>query len=96
MLLAVAGNAQQQPFQRKATSNLRVKQWVINADSTILDTLSIIPNTFSVHNLPDSLYRLDYVNASSVLEKACAGQPDYHLPCIPIQAESIASAAKFR
>ncbi len=63
LFLALTGKAQQQPFQKQSISNLRVKQWVITADSTVLDTLSIIPNSFSIHNFPDSLYRLDYVNA---------------------------------
>ena len=46
-----------------ATSNFRVKKIAITADSTIIDTVSVVPNTFTVVNVPDSLYRLDGINA---------------------------------
>ena len=59
-LLALAGKAQQ-PTQPKPVSNLRVKQLTNFKDSIALDTLSIIPSSFSIVNVPDSLYRLDYV-----------------------------------
>ncbi|MEO6071513.1 MAG: hypothetical protein ABIN57_09440 [Chitinophagaceae bacterium] len=48
--------------QNIAKTNLRVKQLLISGDSILLDSLSIVPSTFTT-NLPDSLYRLDYINA---------------------------------
>jgi hypothetical protein len=44
-------------------SNLRQKTFRINADSLKIDTISIVPKTFSIVNVPDSTYRLDFVNA---------------------------------
>ncbi len=45
------------------SSNLRTKQIAVTADSTILDSLSIIPGTFSVADVNDSAYTVDFVNA---------------------------------
>jgi hypothetical protein len=44
-------------------SNLRTKQITVSADSVILDSLSIIPGTFSINEVNDSAYTIDYVNA---------------------------------
>lgn len=44
-------------------ANLRQKVYRITADSLILDSLSVIPNTFIVENVDPADYRLDYVNA---------------------------------
>ena len=46
-----------------ATSNLRKKIFLVKGDSLQLDTLSIIPTSFSIKNIPDSTYRLDFVRA---------------------------------
>ena len=46
-----------------AVSNLRQKIFKTNTDSLKIDTISIVPNTFSVTNIPPSDYRLDFVNA---------------------------------
>jgi hypothetical protein len=61
-LLAFTGKAQQ-PAPAVPSSNLRIKQIPNLQDSIALDTLSIIPNSFSISNIPDSTYRLDYVRA---------------------------------
>ncbi len=45
------------------TSNLRQKNFKVTADSLKIDTVSIIPNTFSITSVPASDYRLDFVKA---------------------------------
>ena len=44
-------------------SNLRTRMVAVRADTLQLDTLSIVPQTFSIADVPDSLYRLDFVRA---------------------------------
>jgi hypothetical protein len=61
-LLASACKAQE-PVPPKTVSNLRVKQFTNFKDSISLDTLSIIPSSFSIINVADTTYRLDYVKA---------------------------------
>lgn len=51
------------PISGQESSNIRVKQFYVQADSIKIDTVSIIPGTLRVDNVPDSLYRLDHVNA---------------------------------
>ncbi len=53
----------QQPAAQQQLSNLRIKKVALAADSIKLDTLSIIPNTFTVNEVDSSAYRLDFVNA---------------------------------
>ncbi|HEY6505136.1 MAG TPA: hypothetical protein VIZ28_14265 [Chitinophagaceae bacterium] len=53
----------QVPVISNAGSNLRQKTFKVTADSLRIDTLSIIPNTFIVENIPVADYRLDFVNA---------------------------------
>ena len=50
------------PSNEKQLSNLRQKKLPI-ADTMALDTISIIPKTFSVTAVPDSTYHLDFVKA---------------------------------
>ncbi|RYF81076.1 MAG: hypothetical protein EON98_12795, partial [Chitinophagaceae bacterium] len=45
------------------TSNLRIKRIAVAADSIVLDTLSIIPKTFSINEVDSASYQLDFVNA---------------------------------
>lgn len=45
-----------------STSNLRMKKIAVK-DSVVLDTLSIIPKTFSIRGVDSSVYHLDFVNA---------------------------------
>jgi hypothetical protein len=62
-LFALEGKAQL-PIQPHKTSNLRIKKVSVINDSIVLDSLSIIPQTFSVININDSSYHLDFVRAT--------------------------------
>lgn len=62
LVFAFASKAQL-PFQTTFQSNLRVKKIPVKADSVLLDTTSIIPNTFLIKNVDSSFYRLDFVKA---------------------------------
>jgi hypothetical protein len=46
------------------TSNLRQKIFKIQADSLKIDTISIVPSTFSIAYVPAADYRLDFVKAT--------------------------------
>lgn len=58
LLFALATRA-----QLPVHSNLHVKKIAVIADSVVLDTTSIIPNTFKIVNVDTSGYRLNFVNA---------------------------------
>jgi len=58
LLFALATKA-----QLPARSNLHVKKIAVHADSVLLDTASIILNTFKIINIDTSFYRLDFVKA---------------------------------
>lgn len=62
-LLCFAGNAQVPVTGNQPASNLRQKTFKLTADSLLLDTASIIPNTFLVKGVPAADYRLDFVKA---------------------------------
>lgn len=51
------------PAPAQQGSNLRHKTFAITADSILLDTTSIIPQTFTIEGIPSSDYRLDFINA---------------------------------
>ena len=51
------------PVGSNITSNLRQKIFKIGADTIQLDTVSIVPNTFSVAFVSPADYRLDFVKA---------------------------------
>jgi hypothetical protein len=76
VLLTVAGKAQQ-PVPPKPASNLRIKQFSNLKDSLLLDTLSIVPNTLSIANVPDSTYTLDYVRSTIYWKKRPAADTVY-------------------
>jgi hypothetical protein len=59
LLVAYNAKAQQQ-------TNLVKKQIATKIDSLLLDTLSIVPNTFSITNLPAHYYQIDYINSKLV------------------------------
>ncbi len=50
------------PAQQKTQSNLRQKTFAV-ADSILIDSMSIIPGTFTIQAFHDSIYQLDFVNA---------------------------------
>lgn len=58
LLFALATKA-----QLPARSNLHTKKIVVKADSVVLDTASIIPNTLLITDVDSSFYRLDFVKA---------------------------------
>ncbi|MFT3827749.1 MAG: hypothetical protein QM731_27775 [Chitinophagaceae bacterium] len=60
VLLSVAA---QTPQPAKPVSNQRRKMISTSNGRLLLDTLSIIPNTFRIIGVPDSLYTIDAVNA---------------------------------
>ena len=51
------------PTDNSPVSNIRQKTLKISTDSIRLDTVSIIPNSFSIAYVPAGDYRLDFVNA---------------------------------
>lgn len=53
----------QHPATPRLLSNLRLKKVAVTADSLRLDSLSIIPQSFSINEVDSSTYRLDFVNA---------------------------------
>ncbi len=62
VLLSLGSNAQF-PVVGTAPGNLRQKTLNVAADSIRIDTISIVPNTFSVVYVSPSDYRLDFVKA---------------------------------
>jgi hypothetical protein len=51
------------PVGNTVTSNIRQKTFTIASDSLVLDTLSIVPNSLSIANIPAQDYRIDLVRA---------------------------------
>ena len=51
------------PVTNPVQSNLRQKVFKVAADSIAIDTVSIIPESFSIRNINKSDYRLDFVKA---------------------------------
>jgi hypothetical protein len=72
-LSSLWGNAQF-PVANTATSNLRQKIFKADADSLKIDTVSIVPNTFSVASISPSDYRLDFVKAILYWKKKPAAE----------------------
>lgn len=62
IVFAASGKAQS-PFQTSVHSNLRYKKIPVKGDSVLLDTVSIIPNTFSLKGFDTADYRLDFVRS---------------------------------
>ena len=58
LLFALATKA-----QLPAHSNLHIKKIAGNRDSVVLDTASIVPNTFRIVDIDSAFYRLDFVKA---------------------------------
>ena len=53
----------QAPATKGLETNFRAKAFAVTADSLVLDSLSIIPETFQIQNLSASFYRLDFVHS---------------------------------
>lgn len=62
LLFALATKAQL-PLPLSGSSNLHLKRIAVKGDSIVLDTVSIIPNTFRIINIDSSFYSLDFVKA---------------------------------
>lgn len=63
MALSSPRSNAQFPVANNAASNLRQKTFTVETDSLKIDTISIVPNTFSVAYVSPSDYRLDFVKA---------------------------------
>ncbi|MEI2737233.1 MAG: hypothetical protein V9F01_00440 [Chitinophagaceae bacterium] len=63
LALSSLWSSAQFPVGSNATSNLRQKTFKVEADSLKIDTISIVPNSFSVAYVSPSDYRLDFVKA---------------------------------
>ena len=61
LLISVHGFSQQNPA---ALSNLRSKKVSTKINPLILDSNSIVPNTFMITGIPSGAYHLDFVNAT--------------------------------
>lgn len=61
VLISVSGSTQA-PVDKNPVSNLRQKTFTIDADSIKIDTISIVPKTFTISFVPESDYRLDFIN----------------------------------
>lgn len=60
----------QQHRAERPLSNLRLKTVSTHTPAVQIDTQSIIPGTFSVVGLPDTLFTVDYINATLSWKKA--------------------------
>jgi hypothetical protein len=63
LFIFFAFNSEAQNPVNNPLSNLRTKKIAVKGDSVLLDSLSIIPKTFSINEADTSTYRLDFVNA---------------------------------
>lgn len=52
------------PLSKSPVSNLHYRFFRVQSGITQLDSVSILPQTFTVSGIPDSLFVLDYVNAT--------------------------------
>jgi hypothetical protein len=62
LLPSLWSNGQLPSQNENRLSNLRIKKFAV-ADTMRLDTISIVPKTFSITGVPDSDYHLDFINA---------------------------------
>src|SRR5690349_8223081 len=51
------------PLPSPSTSNLRVKNFPVGADSILLDTTSILPGSLQIRDVDSSTFRLDFIRA---------------------------------
>lgn len=68
--LLITGQAEAQiPSENPSLSNLRQKVFKVSADSIQIDTVSIIPGSFSIAHIQENEYLLDYVKAKLYWKK---------------------------
>ncbi|MEQ1677254.1 MAG: hypothetical protein ABL876_11165 [Chitinophagaceae bacterium] len=72
--LSAHWSSAQFPVAGPQSSNLRQRILKITGDTLTLDTISIIPNTISIENIPAADYRLDYINAILYWKKRPASE----------------------
>ncbi|HEY6062605.1 MAG TPA: hypothetical protein VIV35_03290, partial [Chitinophagaceae bacterium] len=63
MTLSALWSSAQIPVPGNIQSNLHHKVFKVDADSIRIDSLSIVPNSFSIRDVPGSDYRLDFAKA---------------------------------
>ncbi|HMK26908.1 MAG TPA: hypothetical protein VK483_12835 [Chitinophagaceae bacterium] len=63
LTLLTLWSSAQIPVPNSSRSNLHQKVFKVGADSLKIDTMSIVPNSFSIKDIPASDYRLDFVKA---------------------------------
>lgn len=63
LTLSALHSSAQIPVPGNIRSNLNQKVFKVDADSIRIDTLSIVPNSFSIAGIPGSDYRLDFAKA---------------------------------
>lgn len=68
LFLLCVGFSFAQNSENNVFSNLREKRIATNTNSVVLDSLSIIPNTFEI-NLDTASYTLDFINATLFFKK---------------------------
>ena len=68
-MLAFSYTRAQVPDSRLPTTNFRQKIFKINNDSLQLDTISIIPGTIAIKNVPDSTFSVDFIKAMLIWKK---------------------------
>jgi hypothetical protein len=62
-LCVALGVRAQSPAKQTVYSNLRSKSVVVSSEPVSIDTLSIVPGSFSIAGIADSLYTIDLVEA---------------------------------
>lgn len=75
-------------------SNYRTRQIIVTADSTVLDSLSIIPSTFRI-NVADSVYRLDAVRSTIYWLRRPADTVSLAYRLFPFRFNSVAQRLKY-
>ncbi len=64
LFICILESSAQNPFQdNRPLSNLRIRRIAVTNDSTRFDSVSVIPGTFLIGGVNDSLFVLDHMNA---------------------------------
>ncbi len=77
-------------------SNLRAKRIKIVADTTVVDSFSIVPRTFSILGINDSVYQLDYFNSLLIFKnRAIIDSVDVVYRVFPYKIKSVTQHLKY-